>query len=323
MRIAIVGAGIAGLACATALRGHDVTLLDKGRRPGGRVATRRAGTLQFNHGAQYATARGDSFAAVMAGLQRDGAAAQWPAAGDGRWVGTPGMSALPARLAASCGATLALERQVTQLRRETNSWTVRHHPAAEMRPGQVADTGGETGQFDAVLLAVPHAQAGPLLAAAGHDRFARALDAVVVAPCWTLMLAFADPVAAPDAQRLADGPLAWIARENSRPGAAAGPDRWVVNASPAWSREHLERDAGEVAPGLLALFDAATGNNVAPIHIAAHRWRYALTERPLAKPMLWDAGQRLGVCGDWCLDGRVEAAWESGCALAAQLSTVG
>ena len=319
MRIAIVGAGMAGLACATALQGHAVTMFDKGRRPGGRVATRRAGALQFNHGAQYATARGGQFAAIVAGLRQDGVASPWPAAGEGRWIGRPGMSALPARLAQACGGTLLLERQVTQLRREADGWDVRHLPAAEVRPGQLTATGGVVERFDAVLLAMPHAQAGPLLAAAGHGAFAQALESVVVAPCWTLMLAFDQPVAAPDVQRLLDGPLAWIARENSRHGDASGPDRWVVNASPAWSREWLERDPAEAAPALLALFAAATSSTATPAYAAAHRWRYALTERVLGEPALWDAGQLLGVCGDWCLDGRVEAAWDSGAALAARV----
>ena len=58
--VTVIGAGIAGLACATALAqaGLNVTLLDKGRRPGGRVATRRIDNTTFNHGAQFASARG-------------------------------------------------------------------------------------------------------------------------------------------------------------------------------------------------------------------------------------------------------------------------
>ena len=53
MRIAIVGAGVAGLTGALALRdaGCEVVVFDKGRGPGGRTATRRAGALSFDHGA--------------------------------------------------------------------------------------------------------------------------------------------------------------------------------------------------------------------------------------------------------------------------------
>ena len=46
MRIAIIGAGMAGLSCADALRdeGHEIALFDKGRGPGGRMSTRRVDT---------------------------------------------------------------------------------------------------------------------------------------------------------------------------------------------------------------------------------------------------------------------------------------
>jgi renalase len=61
----------------------------------------------------------------------------------------------------------------------------------------------------------------------------------------------------------------------------------------------------------------------APAYLSAHRWRYALVERPLGEPCLWDEALRLGLCGDWCLGPRVEAAWMSGRALAAALANGG
>ena len=61
MQFAIIGAGMAGIACADALQaaGHAVAVFDKGRGPGGRMSTRRMetplGTVAFDHGAQYFT----------------------------------------------------------------------------------------------------------------------------------------------------------------------------------------------------------------------------------------------------------------------------
>ncbi|MGA8880775.1 MAG: FAD-dependent oxidoreductase, partial [Azonexus sp.] len=57
--LALIGAGIAGLSCATALQqaGLKVSLFDKGRGPGGRMSTRRGDDWQCDHGAQYFTAR--------------------------------------------------------------------------------------------------------------------------------------------------------------------------------------------------------------------------------------------------------------------------
>jgi predicted NAD/FAD-dependent oxidoreductase len=58
-----------------------------------------------------------------------------------------------------------------------------------------------------------------------------------------------------------------------------------------------------------------------PIHLAAHRWRYALVETPLGAPFLHDAARGLGACGDWCLGPRIESAWLSGVALGRALLT--
>lgn len=103
MRIGIVGAGMAGLACAEELTslGHEVRLFDKGREPGGRMSTRRiptsAGEANFDHGAQYFTVRDDAFQQKVAAWISEGAAAPWPPAGSDAYVGVPAMNA-PVRL---------------------------------------------------------------------------------------------------------------------------------------------------------------------------------------------------------------------------------
>ena len=58
------------------------------------------------------------------------------------------------------------------------------------------------------------------------------------------------------------------------------------------------------------------GLHGAPAYAAVQRWRYALADAPLGVAALWDADAGLGVCGDWCLGARVEAAYDSGRILA-------
>jgi predicted NAD/FAD-dependent oxidoreductase len=233
------------------------------------------------------------------------------------------MSAVPRHLAdtlARDGAALHMDRHVGYLHAATGqTWAIRHLPAASVRPGTVTDAGGDLAEgFDAILLALPAPQAIPLLAAIGHDH-ADALSGVTFAPCWAIMAAFADRIDSPDTARPHAGPLGWVAREGSRPGHATSPDAWVLHASPAWSRAHLERAAEDVAMELAETF--APGRP--PLHLHAHRWRYALVETPLGIPCLWDARTRVGVCGDFCLGARVEAAWLSGTALAAAVLAQG
>ena len=58
--VAIVAAGMSGLACARTLtdQGYAVTVFEKSRGVGGRMATRRTQhDITFDHGAQYFTTR--------------------------------------------------------------------------------------------------------------------------------------------------------------------------------------------------------------------------------------------------------------------------
>jgi predicted NAD/FAD-dependent oxidoreductase len=319
LRVAVIGAGMAGLSCAGALHraGAAVTLFDKSRRIGGRLATRRVDGLIFDHGAQYATTRDPAFTAAMQAMAAAGDAAPWPAAGGERWCGVPGMSALAGHMEKQGIGSLHTGRHVAFLHRDGHNWLVRHHDAAGTRPGMVSDAGGTlTGPFDRVAVALPAPQAAGLLQ---PHAFAAKAARAGMAPCWAMMLAFDEATAAPDLLRPEAGPLRWIARDSSRPGRAATPECWVAHATPEWSRDHLEQSAEAVLAFLRAAFATATGIATAPRYTAMHRWRYALADVPLGTPALWDDAAGLGVCGDWCLGARVEAAFLSGRALAGMM----
>ena len=319
-RVAVIGGGMAGLACAGALHGAGaaVTLFDKGRGAGGRLATRRVDGLAFDHGAQYATARDPEFVAAMQAMHAAGDAAPWPAAGDGCWAGLPGMSAMARHLERRGVGQVRTRRHAAFLHRSAEGWTVRHRDAGETAPGLVSDEGGECdGPFDRVAVALPAPQAAALLQ---PHRFAAEAAGAVMAPCWGMMLAFPGATHGPDVLRPSTGPLGWVSRDSSRPGRAAAPECWIAHATADWSRAHLEQPAGAVLADLQAAFVAATGIDAPPSHAAVHRWRYARAETPLGKPALWDAATALGVCGDWCLGARVEAAFMSGRALARMMA---
>jgi len=307
MTTAIIGAGLAGLSCATALAAadRDVVLFDKGRAPGGRMATRRietsAGTASFDHGAQYFTVRDPAFRAETTRWQAAGLAAPWPAAGPDAWVGTPGMTA-PVRALAE-PLTVHCPVQIDAIGRTEAGWTI----------GGLA--------FDALVVAVPAEQAGSLLRPF-HPDFATRADQTPAAPCWTVMAAFPTRLDLPNTLRPADDgdPVGWAARNNAKPG-RTGPESWVIQAGPDWSRANLERTPEEITPLLLAAF-AARLDDPLPTALAAtaHRWRYARSGAE-GSAALWDGTLRLGVCGDWLLAPRIEAAWLSGVRLADAILT--
>jgi len=314
--IAIIGAGLAGIAAARTLlaAGYTPHLFDKGRAPGGRLATRRAevdgAKLQWDHGAQYLRARGASFARAL----EEAGAQPWPDAE--RRVGVPGMSAVPRALAK--GIPGSFGRHVGAISGARGAWFVAHWDAAEAKPGAPlpASDPMRDGPFDAVLVTAPAPQAAELIAPLWPDAAAR-LDAIRYAPCWTVLASFSERVALPDTLRPEGGAIGWAARDSSKPGRDPAAECWVIQAGPAFSREHLEKPAPAVIPLLLeALARHASAPLPAPRHAQAHRWRYSLLEQGLGAPCLWDAGLRLGLAGDWCLEGRAEAAWDSGVAAA-------
>ena len=308
MRIAIIGAGMAGLACADVLQaeGHSTTLFDKGRGAGGRMSSRRMvtalGEVTIDHGAQYFTARDPAFSKLVASWQDQGVAARWPDAGRDTWVGVPAMNAVIKTMAAPHDVTWGC--QVTGIARNEGQWTL-------------LKAGGEVGPFDAVIMAIPAEQAAALLSL--HD-FAMARIALTARsqPCWTGMYVFATALdtAAPVVRNA--GMIAWAARNSAKPGRAV-PEAWVVQASADWSQSHYDTAPGEIADLLLTALADAIGTAVpAPAAATAHRWAYALSAGT-GDGALWNPDIGLGVCGDWLLGPRVECAWLSGSAMAATL----
>ena len=295
---------MAGLACGTRLAaaGHAVTLLDKGRGPGGRMATRRAEgqgeTFHFDHGAQYFTARDPRFAEQLREWEAAGIVAPWPAAGEGAYVGTPGMNA-PIRAMADA-LDVHFGTRVEAIGRSGEGWRL----DGEGVPDTV---------FDTVLIAVPAEQV-PALATPHAPDLAALAEATQSEPCWTLMAAFDGMVEHSDTLRDA-GAIGWAARNSAKPGRDSAHECWVIQGSPEWSAANLEITPDEAASALLDAF-AQQGFAVPPTrHRAAHRWRYARSG-DADEGAWWDSGQGLGACGDWLAGPRVECAFLSGYALA-------
>lgn len=310
--IIVIGAGMAGLACATELArsGASVTVLDKGRGPGGRMAARRvdiAGEMvSFDHGAQYFTVREPAFRAIVAEWEAAGVAARWAAAGEEAWVGVPGMNACVRALASRLDVRWGVLAE--RLVREREGWRI-----------EAGEHGFAAAQ---VMVAVPAEQAAVLLADVAPDLAALAA-AVQSAPCWAMMASFAAPLASvADTFHSETGPVSWAARNSAKPG-RVGTEAWVCHASQARSRELINVPKEDVAPILLADFFASAGIAPAePTHLDAHRWLYALPQALEGESARFDAALRLGVAGDWLHGPRVEGAFLSGRALAALVFAV-
>lgn len=313
MRVAIVGAGMAGLSCADRLKraGHNVSLFDKGRGPGGRMATRRMqtplGETHFDHGAQYFTVRDPAFMAQVARWSAGGAAAPWPAAGTGAWVGVPGMNAVVRDMADHHDVTFGWH--VRGLVRREGAWYL---------AGETAEDGRvQSGPFDTVVVSLPPEQTAAIVAL--HDlSLASTALAARSQPCWTGMFVF-DGKLPTERDTVRDaGSISWAARNSAKPG-RTGPEAWVVQANPNWSSAHIEETADMVAAQLLSALSGALSIKMPePVTATAHRWRYAMSTGSNLGA-LWSEQSRIGICGDWLLGPRVENAWISGKTLASRI----
>lgn len=312
--IAIVGSGIAGISAAQALHaaGLHVQVFDKSRSIGGRMATKRSDAGRLDLGAQYFTARDRRFTEAVRHWQTQGWVAEWspnlyqarggqltPSTDEQlRWVGIPSMATIAQGLLGELPVTLSC--RITEIFRGEEFWTL------------VDAQGVSHGPFSQVIVAIPAPQASTLLAAA--TKLAAVAASVAMEPTWSVALGFAEPLQTKlEGCFVQDDALDWMARHRSKPGRDERLDTWILHATSAWSRQHLDQPKDAVIEQLHGAFAELIDCVVpAPEVTLAYRWLYARPSQSHEWGALADAHLGLYACGDWCLSGRVEGAWLSG-----------
>jgi predicted NAD/FAD-dependent oxidoreductase len=274
-------------------------------------------STRFDHGAIAITAQSVAFKTFVDQAVRAGWLAAWaPVMADGSlpledgrklYVGVPDMPALARRLLDGAMATWSFA--VDCLHKGPLGWQVA--AAGERHPTT----------FDAVVLAIPPALVAPLLGPHRSD-WARHASLAAMQPCWSLMGIADAPETGPgwNLARPPTGPLAWVVRNDARPGRDRVPGKahWVAHARSGWSRRHLERPAAWVQQQMQSALADVCGGPVDWQQCVVHRWRYALPQKQRVMPTRscwWDAAQGLGVCGDFLGSAGVEGAWLSAQAL--------
>jgi len=299
MRIAVIGAGLAGLSCASSLAdgGTKTVVFEKSRSLAGRCATRKWGAHIVDHGAQFFTIHSEEFRRACSTLPSGslctlrapvvGPAGEIvPGSGERHYL-REGNNRFGRHLAANLD--VRLEAPVTSVVPLDAGWEV----------------SGE--RFDGVVLTAPWPQSAALLGLpAAPDPFTRCLTAF-----FSYLVPF-DAAQMPYAIADESGdPLAWSACENHKDGRVAGEETvFVVQASPAFSAEQFDRPPaawlGQLQPMLEARWKLPSRQRLESF---AHRWRYSKAAGGMAKP---DLPANLWVAGDGFGTSRVESAWLSG-----------
>lgn len=323
LKIAIIGAGLAGLIVARELNSHaDVTVFDKSRGVGGRLATRYADHLKFDHGAQYFTVKTQEFEQFIQPLIEKEIIARWDASfvefkgsevvQERQWdneyphyVGTPKMNEIGKYLAKDLN--IQLNTRVETIEKEEEGWQL------------IDNEKNSLGEFDFVVIAAPAQQTAALLPT--NAKFYDEVGKIKMQGCFTLMLGFDKPLPLNfDAALVKEADISWISVNSGKP--QRGNDyTLVVHATNNWADEHMEEDKTKVQEHLISELERVTNVDIKTNlnHNIIHRWRYANIAKQQGEPALYDIDNKIGVCGDWLIQGRVESAFTSGASLAKNL----
>jgi len=316
--VAIIGAGMAGLTCATALQGlvRDVKVFEKEVFAGGRVNRFREREFEFNHGAQYFTVNHPLFWNIVQAWQSAGIVRPW----DGwvvelnkgqvlnsgpstqRFVGVPRMQVIIENLVGQC--EIRTSTRVAEMEKQPDGrWLLFN------------DRGGYLGEFDAVIFATTANDLDELSRYSSEIK--TQADKVDMTACWTGMFAFQEKLDIPyDAAFVLDSPLSWISRHQLT-NQSESPDCWVLHATPEWSQKNLASFRGRIMHQLLEAFWQATGlEKFKPIFSSVHCWKMAAPINPIKQDCLFDEENAIGACGDWCTAARIEGAVLSGFSMA-------
>ncbi len=301
-RVAVLGAGLSGAACAQALRerGIAVEIIERGRGPGGRMASPTVQGRRVDVGAAYFTVKEPAFDAVVDDWTRRGLVRPWTDTFDVLSPAGSDSTSGPMRFAATHG----LRSLVDDLLPDGVRYETPIDSLDELT-------------HDAVALAMPDPQAARLVAAPPGDWVA--YDPVIaVAAGWPRRQWSIEHAAFVNE----DPDVSFMADDGSRRGDGAAV--LVAHSTADRARRHLE-DPGQAVAPVVAATRRLLGIAGDPEWTHVHRWTFAKPSGTHgdAEYSLDTAGRPVGLCGDsWCPSGapRVEAAWLSGRRLGAALA---
>ena len=319
--VAVIGAGLAGCTAAHYLSEiASVKLFEKSKRPGGRIATRFLRQHQFDHGAQFFTARSFDFKEFLTPLVDAGCVARW----DGRfaefdgaqlirqmawgaspphWVGSPTMAGFVEKL--SNGLDCVFDVEVERAEKEKDRWTL-------------FDTQGKLlGVYDWIILTAPAPQTHNLLP--NEISFKNQVGFIKMLGCYSLMLGYRHAVNLPfDAALVKNANIRWISVNSSKPNRKNF--SILVHSSNRWAEQNMNTNLAVVQEKLFEFTSEILGFNVRSAdYVETKRWRYANSIRQTNQPFFLDRSNQVACCGDWCIRGRIEAAFLSAKKLAVEL----
>lgn len=322
MKVAVIGAGLAGLTAARELKKHDVNVqvFEKSRGIGGRLSTKRLDWAQIDIGAQYFTVRDARFHQQVQEWKEQGVVDIWdftPYRLKGsqllkspddtlRYVGTPKMNAMAHALAKDIDITFST--RITSLNHNSRGWQLNAETDSHSQRVE--------SYFDAVVVAIPAEQSSLLLE---QTALSEQLPLSVHEPCWALAVSTLGKVPQAIQGIFGDFSVSWVSRLSSKPHRIPpnqADDLWMLHFSSEWSETNDKQTCIDIKQfgldWLSKALEAYIDKPLKSINHYEHYWRYArFKENHQDSFLLADPDSKIIAIGDWSQGGRVEGAYLS------------
>ena len=320
--IAVIGAGLSGMGAARRLvrADHTVTVFEKSRGVGGRMASRRVGDTVIDHGLPALWLDGGALSERVRSLPSQALVEiSLPVGGRGEGVTCdsgappvayrPGLTTLAKMILSDAGISPVLSARIAIMRPASGG--------IELGDEQ----GNGRGVFDAVVVSAPAPQAAELLATHPDGQAAATLlGDVSYAPALVVALGVDLPARPPwfGVRGGPDDALSWVGVETAKGREAVdGIVPVVAHLSPGVSRDLYDVSEDAVLEVALPEIEKIIGGSaLTPDWVQVKRWRYARPESTRDFAALNPRGSRLMVCGDATTADGAEAVYASGIAAA-------
>ena len=312
--VAVIGAGITGITLANLLQKKlNLTVFEKSRGVGGRMATRRAEPYQFNHGAQYFKIENNEFKDFLQPLILNKIIKPLEANQieilnkevikrtkiyNKQYFTAESKMNSVVKYLINNNFSIKLLCKIEKIIKENDKWFL-------IDSGQVS-----FGPYDWLIITIPPNQAKEILYS--NFKFLDILKKIKMRSCYSLMLGFdkfeefdfdTASFLEEDVQWLSIRKIILEHKEyyNLLINSSYNFAEQNINGSKYKISDHLIKQVSDILKCKLNNYE----------HKALHFWKYAMTEKNNNLGSLLDEDFKIIVCGDWCMNGKVEGGFLS------------
>ena len=312
--VAVIGAGITGITLANLLQKKvNLTVFEKSRGVGGRMATRRAEPYQFNHGTQYFKIENKEFKDFLQPLILNKIIKPLEANQieilnkevikrtkiyNKQYFTAESKMNSVVKYLINNNLSIKLLCKIEKIIKENDKWFL-------IDSGQVS-----FGPYDWLIITIPPNQAKEILY--NNFKFLDIIKKIKMRSCYSLMLGF-DKFGEFDFDTalFLDEEVQWLSirkiiLENKEY------YNLLINSSYNFAEQNINGSKDKISDHLIKQVSDILKcklNNYE--HKALHFWKYAMSEKNNNLGSLLDEDFKIIVCGDWCMNGKVEGGFLS------------